>query len=144
MSFLSGDLITAQRLNRLRPTPYSKASTAVLPASSTTVDVPGATITFTTETDGAEAQCVWFMDCDLTGATTTLGSSRLLLDGVTPSDNFAVFTAEVATDRASIGNLHKFTIPTAGSHTIKMQGTTPANYQLNIYTGLQVTVYEVV
>lgn len=144
MGFLAGDLLTAQRLNRLKPTPYFKVATGTLAAGLTLTDVPGVTITFTTETDLAEVQVWWFMDADLSGATTSTGNSRVLLDNVTPSDTFAMFGAEVATDRATTGQQHKFTIPTAGSHTIKVQATTPANYTINVYTTLQLLVHEIV
>jgi hypothetical protein len=144
MSFLAGDLLTAQRVNRLRPTPYTKAATGTLGAGVTTADVPGATITFDTETDGAEVQVTWFVDFDLSGATTSLHSSRVLLDGVTASDTFATYAAEVATDRGSTGSTHKYTIPLAGSHTIKIQATTPANGGVNLYSVLSLVVYEIV
>jgi hypothetical protein len=144
MGFLAGDLITAARLNRLKPTPYWKAATGTLAASQTNQDIPGATITFNTETDLAEVQCWWNVDPDLSGASTSLGSSRLLLDNITPSDVFTTYVAEVATDRATVGQSFKFTIPTAGSHTIKIQGTTPANYTYNLYCSLSLLVHEVV
>lgn len=144
MGFLAGDLITAQRLNRLKATPYWKAATGTLGASQTNIDIPGVTITFTTETNLAVVQCWWYVDADLSGATTNAGFSRALLDNVTPSDVFASFGAEVATDRGTPGQSQLFTIPTAGSHTIKVQGTTPANFTFNVYSTLMLLVHEVV
>ena len=144
MGFLAGDLITAQRLNRLKPTPYWKASTGILAASQTNADIPGASITFSTETNLAEVQCWWNVDADLTGAVVLLGSSRLLLDNITPSDVFTTYVAEVATDRATVGQSFKFTIPASGPHTIKIQGTTPATYTYNLYCSLSLLVHEVV
>lgn len=145
MGFLAGDLLTAQRINRLRPTPYFKAATSTLGASSgSNADVPGATITFTTETDLAVVECWWVVDNDLSGATTTTASSRILLDNVTPSDTFAMYGAEVTTDRSTVAQMHSYTVPTAGSHTIKVQATTPANLVINIYTTLRLLVFEVV
>jgi hypothetical protein len=144
MTFLAGDILTAQRINRLAPKPYYKQSTGNLAAGSTGVDVPGASITFTTETDGATVQCVWVVDYDLTGATTAVASARLLLDGVTSADAFAIFEAEVATDRGSVAQTHQYTVPVAGSHTIKMVGTVPANMIINQYTTLTLLVFEIV
>lgn len=144
MSFLAGDLLTAQRVNRLQNKTYFDEATGILPASSTNVDIPGLSITFTTETDGAKVNCIWSADFNLTGATTSLANTRLLLDGVTPSSNFATFQAGVATDRGTTGQTCEFTIATAGSHTIKMQGTTPANMTVDLYTALTLIVSEVV
>lgn len=145
MALLAGDILTAQKAGRLKPTPYWKAATGSLGASSgSNADVPGATITFNTETNLAVVQVVWFVDADLSGATTTSMSSRTLLDNITPSDTFAMFGAEVGTDRGTPGQSHMFTIPTAGSHTIKVQATTPANFVVNVYTTLSLLVHEVV
>lgn len=144
MTFLAGDLVTAQRLNRLQPKPYVKVATGTLAGAVTNTDVPGCSITFTTETDGATVKCTWFSDFDLSGATTTIANNRLLLDSVTASDNFAMYAGEVTTDRGTVGNTWDFTIPIAGSHTIKVQASIPANMQMNIYTTLSLTVFEVV
>jgi hypothetical protein len=143
MAFLAGENITAGRLNRLQPKPYIVKASGSLAASSTNVDVPGCSIPFTTEAANAIVQCSWSTDYDLTGATTTLASTRLFLDTATGSDVFNVFAAEVATDRASAAQFWQFTVSTAGAHTIKMQGTTPANMTLNIYTVIKLLVIEV-
>lgn len=144
MTLLAGDLFTAQRANRLQQKTYWKQATGTLAASSTDADVPGASITFTTETNGAVVDCSWSTDFDLTGATTNLGSSRLLLDGVTYSDTLGVFQAAATTDRGTVIATQQFTIPTAGSHTIKIRGTTPASMIINLYTTLSLAVTEVV
>mgnify|MGYP001615677633 FL=1 len=144
MAFLAGDLLTAQRVNRLQSKRYFDAATGTLAASSTHVDIPGLSIAFTTETNGATVSCFWTSDFDLTGATTTLGSTRLLLDSVTASSNFATFQAGISTDRGTSAQTCEFTIGTAGAHTIKMQGTTPANMIINLYTALTIIVSEVV
>jgi hypothetical protein len=144
MAFLAGDLLTAQRANRLQPKFYNDEASGTLAASSTNVDVPGVSIAFTTETDGATVHCSWSSDFDLTGSTTTLGSTRLLLDGVTGSSTFATIQQGITTDRASVAQFCSFTIPTAGAHTIKMQGTTPANMIVNLYTALNIIVFEIV
>jgi hypothetical protein len=144
MAFLAGDLLTAQRVNRLQDKSYYKTATGTLPASSTNADMPGVTQTFTTETNGATVDCAWVVDFDLSGATTIVGASRLLLDSVTASDNSAIFGAEVATDRGTAAQTNRFTIPTAGVHTIKMQCTTPANMTVNTHTTMLLVVKEIV
>lgn len=144
MSFLAGDLLTAQRINRLQPKPYVIKASGTLAAGSTNADVPGASIAFTTETAGATVKAWWHIDVDLTGATTSLTSARAVLDGSTGADVFATYVAEVSTDRSTVGQVWDFTVAAAGAHTIKLVATTPANVQLQIYTALSIIVFEVV
>jgi hypothetical protein len=144
VSFLAGENLTAGRLNRLQPTTYNAGASGTVPASSTNVDVPGATVTFTTVVANAVAHCYWTTDFDLSGPTTALGTSRLLLDGATASTKTTVFEAEVATDRASVAQMDQYTIATPGSHTIKMQATTPASMTIGLQSALRVVVVEVV
>lgn len=144
MAFLAGDLLTAQRANRLQPKKYYRAATGTVAASQTNADVPGLSVTFTTETNGAQVDCAWVVDFDLSGSITTVAASRLLLDGGTASDNSAIFGGEISTDRGTCAQQQQYTIPTAGSHTIKVQATTPANFTINTHSTLVVEVREVV
>jgi hypothetical protein len=143
MTILAGENLTAGRLGRLQPKPYFVKASGSLAASSTNADVPGCSIAFTTEAANAIVQCSWSTDYDLTGATTNLASTRLMLDGATGSDVFNVFAAEVTTDRATPAQFWQYTVAAAGAHTIKMIGTTPANCTLNIYTVVMLLVIEV-
>jgi hypothetical protein len=144
MAFLAGDLLTAQRANRLQAKSYYRTASGTVPASSTNADVPGVTATFTTETNGATVDCTWVTDFDLSGAVVIVGASRLLLDSVTASDNSAIFGGEISTDRGTCAQTNQFTIPTAGVHTIKMQATTPANMTINTHTTMTLVVREIV
>lgn len=141
MPILSGQILTSGRLNALRPTKYFAAATGVLPAGSANVLVPGCTLTFDTQYPNADYEVKWFVDVDLTGASTALGFARPYING-TPTPNFAVFGAEVATDRGTPGNQHQGTLALAGSHTIYLAGTAGANQSINLYTTLSVEVLE--
>jgi hypothetical protein len=145
MSFLAGDLLTAQRLNRLAPKTYHVKSSGTLPASSSGVDIPGATYTFTTETDGATVDVFFFVDFDNTASPgTSVGSVRALLDGATGGTLFGIYGANITDGRSTIGNQDQFIVPTAGSHTIKLTATTPVAMTVNQYTSLKLVVSEVV
>jgi hypothetical protein len=145
MAFLAGENITAGRLNRLQPKPYFVKATGSLAAGSTNADVPGCSIPFTTEAANAVVKCSWSTDYDLSGASTTLASSRLLLDGATGSDVFTINqeNAGGANDRITAAQFWQFTVASAGAHTIKMTATTPANVTINVYTVIELLVIEV-
>lgn len=145
MSFLAGDLLTAQRVNRLAPKTYHQKASGNLPASSSGVDIPGTSIPFTTETNGATVD-VWFV-CDFDNTASpgaSIGSVKVVLDGATAGSVFGIFGANITDGRSTVANVDQFTVPTAGAHTIKMQATTPANMITNQYTALKLMVSEVV
>ena len=148
MAFLAGDILTAQRINRLQPKSYPAIkSSGNVAASQSAVDVPGLAQAFTTETNGATVDVWWFVDM-LNGTTPPLasvqGSTRAFLDSVTGSDEFTVWTQVTDRGRGQIGNVWTFTVPTAGAHSIKIVATTPANMTINQYSSLKITVNEVV
>lgn len=144
MSFAPGQFITAQRLNRLQNQIYTVEGGTIAAGAGTNVDVPGVTETFTTETNNAIAHCLWVIDFDLTGGVTASATSRLLLDAVTSSTRFIVWAGEVTTDRGQVAQVQDFTLPTAGSHTIKAQVTTSALQAIGPYCSLRIEVEEVV
>lgn len=142
MAFQPGQIITANRLNRLQPTPYRVVATSALTGPQTNADIPGAVLNIVTETTGARYTAVLVVDVDLNGSTTALASARLLVDGAFQSE-FAVFGAEVSTDRGSVTQTYEGTLGTAGAHTLKVAATLAANQSINLYTSLLITVYEV-
>jgi hypothetical protein len=144
MAFAPGQFITAQRLNRLQNRIYTVEGGTIAAGAGTNVDVPGITQTFTTETNNAIAHCWWLIDFDLGGAVTSSATSRLLLDGSTGSTRFIAWAGEVVTDRGAVTQMQDFTIPTAGSHTIKAQVTTAANQAIGQYCSMRIEVEEVV
>ncbi len=142
MAFLAGENITAARLNRLQVKKYVVYQTSVLSGAVTNTLVPGCTINITNETVGAEWTCWWFLDFDLTSATTSSGTGRARVDGVAAT-TFAPFAAEVSTDRATPGNFAMGTLATVGSHTFDLIATLPANMQLTTQSSLLIEIKEV-
>ncbi len=126
MAFQPGDDTEAARLNRLQIKPYYAVGTAALAGAATNADVPGATVTFTTEMANAVylAFCVW--DVDLTGATTATGTARLAVDG-TPVSPLATYGQEVTTDRLTVAQNYSGTLGSAGSHTLKLVASPAAS-----------------
>ncbi len=124
--FLSGEMLVAQRLNRLQPKTYYAIGSGTVVGAASGADVPSATVTFTTETTGAtyEAYCVW--DIDLTGATTATGTARLAVDGVQQSP-LAVYGQEVTTDRLTVAQNYSGSLGAAGSHTLKLVASPAAS-----------------
>ncbi|MFF4834113.1 hypothetical protein [Streptomyces sp. NPDC001315] len=143
MAFLAGERVTAARLNRLQPKTYRAAATGLLNGPQTAADVPGATVTFTTEAANAVYVVDAWFDYDLSGSTTLLGSGNIHVDGVIQAE-YAVFQANVVNDRSSVGHTYRGTLATAGSHTIKLVGSPVANQTINTYSSVTITIYEVV
>lgn len=146
MAFLAGDLITAQRLGRLQPKrDYTKSSGNVA-ASSSGVDVPGTTLTFTVDTAGADMLVWWTCDFDNTASPgANVGSSKVSLDaGVSTTDTFGIYGANITDGRATVGQFGQFEGLTAGSHNIRVVVTTPANMIVNQYTTIMYELFEVV
>jgi hypothetical protein len=144
VAFASGEKIRASRLNRIQPVSYLANANGDVPALSTDVDVPGATITLTTLAANAVYVAVAFFDFDLTGASTATGTGKLVVDGATQTAT-ANMAGEVTTDRMTPGQTWKGTLASAGSHTLKLTATTGASQIVqDTHTTLQVTIYEVV
>ncbi|MFJ9885926.1 hypothetical protein ACIQRW_08695 [Streptomyces sp. NPDC091287] len=145
MPISAGQTVTAGQLNRMQPVPYEASASGSLVGPQTGVDVPGATVTFTTTTDNAVAVVNTSFDFDFSAATTTLGSGRLVVDGVATT-RFALFQQGpgASADRVVAGQDYRVDLGTAGSHTLVLNVTVPTGMTLNQYTAMVVTVYEVV
>ncbi len=141
MAFLAGENITAGRLNRLQPKTYYATQTGTLTGAVTATLVPGCSVTFTTEAANAQYDVTWFLDFDLTGATTGTQLGRARVDGavVTPVADFA---GEVATDRGTPGNQAVGTLAAAGTHTIDLVATLGANASINTASTIKVVITE--
>jgi hypothetical protein len=145
MPFVPGDIITAQRLNRLQTATYRAVCTAVVSGAVTNADITGTEVPFTTETDNATVEATWSVDARNSGAGGgTQIATSVLLDGATTSDVFALWQGSAASERGNIFNQWIVDIPTAGAHTMKLRVTQSANNQVNVYSNLAVKVYEVV
>jgi len=143
----AGALVTADQFNRIQPNTYHASCSSDLVGSVTATAITGASITLTTETDGAVWTAVANFDFDTAGSgTTTAGEGLLFVDGVEAGGK-ALFQVGAATanDRGTVGQNWMGTLATAGSHTLALRGTLPANMEINAgHTRLTVTVFEVV
>lgn len=144
MSFHAGETITAARLNRLQPATYSSNGSSNQALDTTETDIAGASITLTTETDGAYFVVHATFGFDITAATTAFASGILHLDGVEVSGRCR-FAGEVATEYNTPTQLWHGAVGTAGSHTFKLRGLLSAGTgitTLGAYTKILVTIYE--
>lgn len=146
MPFASGQRISAARLNRLQPVTYEAVASGTLTLNTSLADVPGAFITLTTLTVGAIYIAEGSFDINIaTAAAGQLAEGHLDVDG---ADQTARALKQMnATDRATVSQRWRGTLPTAGAHTLKLRGVRGASGAASIvttHTKLQVTIYEVV
>ncbi|MBK3631631.1 hypothetical protein JHN52_01370 [Streptomyces sp. MBT97] len=122
MSFLSGDMLTAGRLNRLQPVIAEGVATSALTmTTSTETDVPGASVTLVTATAGAGYRVSAAFDSNVLATNTTiLMVGKLNVDGVTASST-AVHAMDTL-DRDTVTMEWTGTLGAAGSHTFKLRG----------------------
>lgn len=146
MAFLSGERITAARLNRLGAVTYEAVASASLTRTTTTyADVPDATVTFSTVAANAVIVVDAEFDCAVGGiSATTDMNGRINVDGVagTRLSKHQMDTLDRDTDYV----FEKFTLASAGSHTVKLEGALSAaagSGTFQTFTSLKVTVYEV-
>lgn len=144
----AGDPIYASDVTRARTKWYWDSQTTALPASSSAVDVPGISISFTTEVAGADCVIWWTMDADpqSAGATSLISSRPRITDPTAATTDGAVFAVygggAATTDRGSPGNAWKTTLGAAGTYTVTLKATTGANQQIFAYSTLTVAVQE--
>lgn len=149
MPILSGQVVTADDLNHLKPATYHAAATGTLVGVATNTDIPGATITFDTETDNAVYVAHGDFDMNWNGAAaaTLIVRGSLSVDGVLQTRQaFGEQAAGANGDRLPAGYEWRGTLAVAGTHTIKLVGTVPdADQQItHPGTALTLTIYEVV
>jgi hypothetical protein len=144
VSILAGEIVTAARLNRLQPKTYYAIGSGSVAGAASNSDVPSATVTFDTEADNAVYMVHGVWDVNWTGATTTIGTARIAVDGTVQSP-LCTWQAEVATDRGTYGQSYSGTLAAAGSHTIKLVCSPAANQSVEgVNSSISVTIYEVV
>ena len=146
MPILSGDIVTAATLNRLQTKSYHADATSAVGPSVTDTDVPGATITFNTETDGATFVATGDYDFDYSGAATVLEQGKLVVDGAIQAGTAnCQDNSSGANDRRTHSRTWHGTLATAGSHTIKLTVTLGSGITVNAtHTGITVRIDEVV
>lgn len=145
MPILSGQIVTAAQLTRLQPKTYRAVASTALAGPATSADVPGASITLTTETADAIYVAHAVFDYRLTGTPTTLGSGNVAVDGLIGTE-YAIFRDGGGSSgtSATVAQTYRGTLATAGSHTLKLVGSPVTGQQINVYSTLTVTIYEVV
>jgi hypothetical protein len=151
MPILAGDRVTAAQLNRLQTKTFAAVATSTLAASSTDADIVGASVTFTTETDDAIFEAIGDFQVIWTGAGTSSAVGKIALDGNIQAGQIATRqapgTAADNGDSAAMSRTWRGTLGTAGSHTIRLVGTTGASQTISSAssaTTLTVRVTEVV
>ncbi|MFG3090691.1 hypothetical protein ACGGAI_24005 [Streptomyces antibioticus] len=142
--FLSGEMLTAQRLNRLQPDSYNAVGTSNLALSTSEADITGASVTLTTETPGAYYVVTATFAFDITSATTAFASGICQLDGASLIGN-ARWSGEVTTDFGEASFQWRGAVGAAGSHTFKLRGSMSSGTGIQVlaaFTTLAVTIYE--
>ncbi|WP_431876695.1 hypothetical protein [Micromonospora marina] len=143
MAILTGQPITAALLRRLQPARYYASASAALNGAVTLADIPGATVTFTTETAASYVVRGYF-DADQLGTNTGLMLGYCSVDGWIVGGQ-AINSDPVASDRHSIAMLWRGSFSSAGSHTVKLVGTLAANQSFRQdNTQLEVVITEIV
>lgn len=136
------------RVDRQRPASYEAVCTASLSLTAAAADVTGASVTLTTVAPDAVCIAVWFVDFDAITANTAVGIVTANVDGVDQTPN-AIFEIDANNNRrGTVGQLYRTTLPSAGSHTIKLRGqaasgTDNALRVNTTHTRLLVTIQEV-
>ncbi|MFJ2432980.1 hypothetical protein ACIOWM_07180 [Streptomyces anulatus] len=146
MPILAGQRVTADQLNRLQPKTYRAGTqTSALTGPLTNADAPGISLAFTTLAPGAVITATIVCDFDPTTTVGGLSSGRLWIDGVGVGE-FAVYQQGPGTvgDRGSTPQTYREVIPAAGAHTAKLVVTLATGMNLNVYSSVLLTVYEVV
>lgn len=145
MAYAAGDRQTASRTNNLQSRVFYAIGSGTILASQTDADVTDATVTFTTLTDNATYYAFGVWDFNATGGVPGASSTgRLVIDGATQSP-LATFRGDAANDRGTCPQNYSGTLTSAGSHTLKLQGTTATNTNiLGTNCSILVIVEEVV
>jgi len=147
MPILSGQIVTADDLNHLKPATYHASASVSLVGVVTDADIVGATITFDTDTDNAVYVATGDFDADWDGAATGLFQGKLAVDGGIQTELVLISQAAgAAGDRIPGSHTWRGTLATAGTHTLKLIGTVPDVDQAfeSVHTALTLVIYEVV
>lgn len=118
MPFASGSRVTAAALNRITRADLEAVVSGDMTVTTSTVDVPGASITLTTTQANTKVKITASLDAEITGATDFL-FGRCEVDGVnaTGDINFKVS----GSNRIPVAKTWTVTLGSVGSHTIKLR-----------------------
>lgn len=106
------------------PAPYllSAPCTSALTSSSTTLtDIPGCTVTFTTANPNASVLVTGIFDIDVATSGGSVALGYCVVDGAVQNGQATQQLATTAT-RNTCAQVWNVSLPTAGTHTIKLQG----------------------
>ena len=110
------------------PTPYlvsAQASGGLTVTTTTPADIPGATITITTANPNASVMVTGVFDTAVVTGGASVASGTCVVDGAT-QNGIAPLQLVTVGLRASVPQVWNVTLPTAGNHTIKLQGALSA------------------
>lgn len=144
MPFLAGEIVTAERLNLLQPKVYSARASTALDGPQSFVEIPGCTINFDSLTDNARVK-VDFQAAIRVGTDASRVDVVAQIDGVStlPRCSFGAASPAVG-DVVTAAGVVEESLGSAGNHTIRLVADMDDTQQVDVYTGLTVTVYEVV
>ncbi|MFI1942065.1 hypothetical protein ACH44C_33645 [Streptomyces purpureus] len=144
MPFYAGQRLTAGQMGRIQPRPTTAVGTATLTGPQTNADIPGATVTVTTETANATYKALAVFDLRATIASTGTALGRMSLDGV-PQNPLATYNTPAASGRATVVQVYQGTLPTVGSHTLKLVATLAASQEaVGVNSSIMVDILEVI
>lgn len=149
MPLSSGQVVTADDLNHLKPTTYLARCDANLVGIVVDTDISGCSIPLTTETDNAVYVAELFIGADwqTPAAAGNVIQGKLSVDGSIQSGVAQMEQAAGTTgDTGTPGMVWRGTLATAGVHTLKAVASIPDADQRIVtpHTALAVTIYEVV
>lgn len=128
------------------PAPYVVAaacSSNLATASATPADVVGASVTITTAQTNTSVTVIGVFDMTTT-STGGNGIGTCVVDGSTQSGE-AIHALATLNDRDTVMQVWSVTLSTAGSHTIKLQGSATSTGTVTIsstHTTITATVYD--
>lgn len=123
MPFSAGQRLSGAKLQTVQTVVYSAFQSATGAQTFTTseVDSGACFVTFTTVTNGAVYTCYGVGDLEVTVAgVSVVAVGRLNVDGVSITAKEMHLRAD-SVGRATVGQVWTGTLPTAGSHTLKLR-----------------------
>lgn len=125
---------------------HMSAATANLALTAAEQDVPGTTINFTTTSAQAFLVAWWFADYEVIAASTSIGSTKIRVDGTTNTANSANCRQTAVGDRATTAQAD-LQVLAPGSHTAVLRANRilGADGQLRVnlgHTTLTLAVFE--
>lgn len=117
MAVLAGEKVRASSF----PLVYQGDATAALTLSTTSTDITGATVTFTTSKNNCPVVITCCYDMRITATGTGYCYGQVAVDGVTNAKQ-ALFVAQSAETRVAQSFTFYTTLASSGSHTIKLKG----------------------